>query len=298
MENAPQGVLPDADYGKKRLAKPGRNRLGVTLVLAIAAGLAHAESPDANGWRFAIGPYLWLPNVSGAFGFSGSSSTGGGRLDVGTGPDSYLQNLQFLLMLQAEASKGNWTILADAAYLDFGHQQTTVNAVGAGNGARVVIPRDVTTGTGSSLSGGLFGLAVAYTGQRVSWGTIEPLGGLRYLNLSANANWTLSATFTEQGATLAKDGSLSQTANIIDGIIGVRGRIRLGDSGRWYMPYYLDVGAGSARYTVQASGGAAYAAKWGDVQLTYRYLTFYLGGDDLVQRLTLKGPMLSAVFRF
>ena len=298
MGNTRQDGRLDAKYGEHRPAKPGWNRLGVTIVLVIAAGSAHAESPDANGWRFAIGPYLWLPNVSGALRFSGSSSTGGGRLDVGTGPDSYLQNLQFLLMLQAEASKGNWTILADAAYLDFSHQETTVNAVGAGNGAAVGIPRNVETGAGSSLRGGLFGLAGAYTALHVPWGTIEPLGGLRYLNLSASANWTLSATFTGQGATLAREGSLSQTANIVDGIIGVRGRIRLGDSDRWYLPYYFDVGTGSSRYTVQASGGAAYAAKWGDVQLTYRYLTYQLGDNDLVQKLTLKGPMLSAVFRF
>ena len=274
------------------------SRVGVALLLAIAAGSGHAESPDANGWKFAIAPYLWLPNVSGAFSFSGDSSTGGGRLDLGTGPDSYLQHLQFLLMLQAEASKGDWAILADAAYLDFSHQQTTLNTVGAGGGANVGIPRDVATSTGSSLSGGLFGLAGAYTALRVPWGTVEPLGGLRYLNLSANANWTLSATFTQQGATLARQGSLSQTANIVDGIIGVRGRIHLGSSGRWYLPYYLDFGTGSSRYTVQASTGAAYAASWGDVQLTYRYLTYQLGSGELVQRLTLKGPMVSAVFRF
>ncbi|MGO4304946.1 hypothetical protein [Cupriavidus sp. RAF12] len=283
---------------KAPLAGLGRKRLGVAILFAIATGSGHAESPDANGWKFAIAPYLWLPNVSGALSFSGNSSTGGGRLDLGTGPDSYLQNLQFLLMLQAVASKGDWAIVADAAYLDFSHQQTTLNSVGAGSGATIAIPRELATNTGSSLSGGLFGLAGAYTALRAQWGTVEPLGGLRYLNLSANANWALSATFTQQGATLATQGSLSQTANIVDGIIGVRGRIRVGSNDRWYVPYYLDVGTGSSRYTVQASGGAAYAAKWGDVQLLYRYLTYQLGSGDLVQRLTLKGPMLSVAFRF
>jgi len=298
MKKVQQGGWVGVQSSKEPLAKPGKKRLGVAILLAIAAGSGHAESPDANDWRFAFGPYLWLPNVSGALSFSGSSSTGGGRLDVGMGPDSYLQNLQFFLMLQAEASKGNWTILADAAYLDFSHQQTTLNTVSAGSGARVAIPRDVATNVGSSLSGGLVGLAGAYTALRVPWGTIEPLGGLRYLNLSANANWTLSATFTQRGATLARQGNLSQTANIVDGIIGVRGRIHVGSSDRWYVPYYVDFGTGSSRYTVQASGGAAYAARWGDVQLTYRYLTYQLGSGELVQRLTLKGPMLSVAFRF
>jgi hypothetical protein len=106
-------------------------------------------------------------------------------------------------MVQAEASKGDWAIIADGAYLDFSHQQTTLNTVGAGSGAVVGIPRELATSTSSSLSGGLFGLAAAYTALRSQWGTVEPLGGLRYLNLSASANWTLSATFTQQGATLA-----------------------------------------------------------------------------------------------
>jgi hypothetical protein len=70
-------------------------RIGLAILFAIAAGSGHAESPDAGGWKFAIAPYLWLPNVSGAFSFSGNSSTGGGRLDLGTGPDSYLRICSF-----------------------------------------------------------------------------------------------------------------------------------------------------------------------------------------------------------
>ncbi|KWR88026.1 hypothetical protein RM96_21985 [Cupriavidus sp. IDO] len=288
----------DARNHKGPCPDRGSHRLGIAIVLAVAVGSAHAAPTDADGWQFAVGPYLWLPNVSGALRFSGSSSTGGGRLDIGTGPDSYLQNLQFALMLQVEASKGDWTVLADAIYLDFSHQQTNLKAVGAEGGTRVVVPRDVATDAGSGLSGGLFELAGGYTALRAPWGTVMPFGGLRYLNLSANANWTLSATFAEQGATLARQGSVSQTANIVDGIIGMRGRINLSSSGKWYVPYYVDIGTGSSRYTVQASGGAAYAASWGDVQLSYRYLTYQLDGNQLVQRLTLKGPMLSVVFRF
>ncbi|SDP33014.1 hypothetical protein SAMN04488595_107150 [Ralstonia sp. 25mfcol4.1] len=293
MKAMQEGSRFDGGDIKLPFSRLGGTRLGIALCLAIAAGAGHAESPDANSWRFAVAPYLWLPNVSGAFSFSGNSSTGGGRLDLGTGPDSYLSNLKFLFMMQAEASKGDWTVIADAAYLDFSNHQTTLNTVGS-----VVIPRELATNTGSSLSGGLLGLYAAYTAVRAPWGTVEPLGGLRYLNLSASANWTLSTTFTQQGATLATQGSVSQTENIVDAIIGVRGRVRLGNSDRWYLPYYLDVGTGASRYTVQASGGAAYAARWGDIQLTYRYLTYQLGSGELVQRLTLKGPMVSVAFRF
>ncbi|MGO4814205.1 hypothetical protein AB4156_32295 [Cupriavidus sp. 2MCAB6] len=270
----------------------------IAVFLAMAAGPSQAAAPDPDAWQFAIAPYLWFPNVSGALRFSGSSSTGGGILDVGTGPDSYLQNLQFLFMLQAEASKGSWTVFADAIYLDFSQQQTNLKSVSGGNGVSVFVPRDLATDASSGMSGALFQLAAGYKAVRAPGGTVEPFGGLRYLNLSAHANWTLSATFTDQGATLVRQGSVSQTANIVDGIIGVRGRINLGSNGRWYVPYYADVGTGTSEYTMQASAGVAYTARWGDIQLSYRYLTYELGGSDLVQRLTLKGPVLSAVFRF
>jgi hypothetical protein len=55
----------------------------IAVLLAMAAGPSQAAAPDPNDWQFAIAPYLWFPNVSGALRFSGSSSTGGGILDVG-----------------------------------------------------------------------------------------------------------------------------------------------------------------------------------------------------------------------
>ncbi|MGT2493330.1 hypothetical protein ACU4GD_29715, partial [Cupriavidus basilensis] len=73
----------------------------------------------------------------------------------GTGPDSYLQNLQFLLMLQAEASKGtgrSWP--TQPIWTSVPTDYAVTNAVGAEWCRAVGIPRDVETGAGSSLTGG------------------------------------------------------------------------------------------------------------------------------------------------
>ncbi|RDK07179.1 hypothetical protein DN412_27220, partial [Cupriavidus lacunae] len=83
-------------------------------------------------------------------------------------------------MLQVEASKGDWTVLADAIYLDFSSQQTNLKAVGAEGGTRVVVPRDVVTDASSGLSGGLFELAGGYTALRAPWGSVMPFGGLKW----------------------------------------------------------------------------------------------------------------------
>jgi hypothetical protein len=73
--------------------------------------------------------------------------------------------------------------------------------------------------------------------------------------------------------------------------------VRLGES-RWYLPYYLDVGAGSSALTWQSFLGVAYAFKWGDAVLGYRRLYYDQSGDKLLQNFRFDGPSFGATFRF
>lgn len=91
---------------------------------------------------------------------------------------------------------------------------------------------------------------------------------------------------------------MSQRQDIYDGFVGVRARVSLTGDGRWYLPFYLDVGTGTSDVTWQAIAGVGYAMKWGDITLSYRYLALYGSGDQFVQTLRLNGPALSATFRF
>jgi hypothetical protein len=92
--------------------------------------------------------------------------------------------------------------------------------------------------------------------------------------------------------------NVSTIENIFDGIAGVRGRLFITGDSRWYVPFYLDAGTGTSKFTWQAMTGIGYAMKWGDVSLTYRYLAFYGSGDQLVQTLRFNGPSLNVIFRF
>ena len=62
------------------------------------------------------------------------------------------------------------------------------------------------------------------------------------------------------------------------GIVGVRGRVRWGETA-WFSPYYFDIGGGSSSLTWQTLVGVGYAFKWGDAVLAYRTAYFDLGGD-------------------
>ncbi len=241
-------------------------------------------------WQFALTPYIWLPSVDGSLRFS---LPGDGEADASTGPYNYWQNLRFAAMLQGEARKGNWSIFADAIYLDFGNHSTSVQTKGSG-----VLERQSEGSGETSFKGGLFQLGGGYTIVQLPRVTLDAVTGIRYLAVRSSLDATLQATIGGPGPNFNPAIHVSQNADIYDGFAGVRGRVSLTDDGRWYVPFYLDVGTGTSDFTWQAMSGIAYAMKWGDVTLSYRYLAFYGSGDQLVQSLRFKGPALSVTFRF
>ncbi|QBR01454.1 hypothetical protein [Paraburkholderia pallida] len=260
--------------------------IGGACAPVVAAG---PDSVDTGaGWQFALTPYLWLPSVSGTARFTLPN----GGADASTGPYNYLQNLRFALMVQGEARKGDWSIFGDAIYLNFGRHGSNVNAFNTSLGSGET-QRSVET----SLSGGLVEVGGGRTVVQRPWGNVDAILGMRYLGVKETLDASFSAS-TEGGASANPEVHVSEVQNIVDGFAGVRGRLLLSGDGRWYVPYYLDIGTGSSKFTWQAMSGIGYGAKWGDVSLTYRYLAFYGSGDQLVQTLRFNGPSANVTFRF
>lgn len=255
---------------------------------------ARAES-DTNRWTFALTPYVWLPNINGTFKYSVPPGAAGSP-DVSTGPNNYLQNLQHVLMLAGEARKDRWSIHADAIYLDFADQASSVKAVNFGG---PVVGTTFNSSTSSSLRGFLWTLDGAYTFAETPRVTLQVLGGARYLSIRASTDWQLSAAVTGPGAgqVFPASGSISQRADLWDAIVGVRGQVRFGE-GHWSIPYYADVGTGSSRITWQALVGVAYAFSWGDAVLAYRTLSYDQSDDKLLRDFRFGGPAIGATLRF
>ncbi|WOD14433.1 hypothetical protein [Paraburkholderia kirstenboschensis] len=128
-------------------------------------------------------------------------------------------------------------------------------------------------------------------------GTRDAIAGLRYLGVKAILDAAIGTT-GGSGPGTSSDFHVAQMQNIFDGFAGVRGRAAITEDGAWYIPFYLDVGTGSSKLTWQALTGLAYAAKWVDVGLIYRYLAFYGSGNQLVQTLRFSGPGLNVTFKF
>ncbi|SAL77798.1 hypothetical protein AWB74_05233 [Caballeronia arvi] len=273
----------------KEMATALLTALFATLIATRALADEPPGSANANDhWQFAVTPYLWLPSVGGSLRFT----LPGGGADASTGPYNYLEHLKFALMLQGEARKGPWSLFADTIYLKFGRHESSVNATDGVFGTGTT-QRDFET----SLRGTLVQLGGGYTIASLTRASVDAIIGIRYLRVSAALDASSSASLNS-GLSLNPEIHASENQNIFDGFAGVRGRVSLTGDGSWYVPFYLDIGTGTSRFTWQASGGIGYGARWGEVSLTYRYLAFYGSGDQLVQTLRFNGPSVNVSFRF
>ena len=283
------------------MMRPNRTLgVGLAMMTLIAISLpAYAGEPaPADKWTFALRPYLWAPGISGTLKYDVPPSGGGGaNVDI----SSYvLENLNMALMLNAEARKGDWSLLTDVVYLDVESDDSTVKSVSfTGPGGRIDVSAGADLGTKVKLTGVEWELAGAYTVARGGNSSLNVLAGFRYLGLEAKTDWQLSGSITDNvsGRTFASSGSTSDRVDLWDGIVGIRGTVGLGDS-RWAIPYYLDLGAGSSAFTWQGMAGIEYRYSWGELQLLYRYLYYDLKGDKLLQNVSLNGPAIGVNFRF
>ncbi len=260
--------------------------LAAFLLLAPPHAIAQA---GGDQWRFTLTPYLWLPNVDGTLNFSTPPGAGGSP-SVEVGPNNYLENLDFAIMLAGEARRGDWAIISDVIYLDFSDEGSAVKSV-SGPGGVVQVP--VNTDTRTGLKGLVWQLAASHTVARSPMATLEVLGGFRYLGVEASVQWQLAGAI----GLLPQAGSHTNKEDMWDAIVGVRGRAKLG-GGNWFVPYYLDAGSGSSTLTWQGMTGIGYSFRWGDALLAYRHLFYDQKGDKLFQDFSFSGPALGASFRF
>ena len=85
--------------------------------------------------------------------------------------------------------------------------------------------------------------------------------------------------------------------SFLDGIVGARARIALGDGKRWVVPLYVDLGLGDSDFTFQGIAGLGYAFSWCEIAAGWRYLYYDLS-DKAIEDFSLSGPEIAFTFRF
>ena len=271
------------DLRRERAVHRFASVLAVQAVLFSA--LAHADPHDAP-WEFSLTPYLWLPRVDASMRYE-TPGSGGSNVSL----TNLLQHLNAALFLSGEARKDGWGVAADLVFCNFRREGSNVSTV-QGPAGEVEAP--VNSGTTTSLTGYMVSVTGNYSLMRWPDMRLDLLGGLRYTHIGTTLDWYFATTVDSLPG---RSGSAGQGVDLWDGIVGFRGSAGFA-GGKWFVPYYLDAGTGSSRFTWQALLGIGYSFGWGDLLVVYRYLSFEQGDEQPVQRLYFSGPAIGARFNF
>jgi hypothetical protein len=271
-------------------------------VLLLSALILPAQAqtiPRAEpGWQFSVTPYAWVPSIDGTLRYQLPTQLGPGSADVSKDGSSILEALNFAAMIAAEARYQRYSVLTDLIYLDLGATGSKIRDVNFGGSGRSGVAADLDRGTESSLTGSLWTLMAGYTVTQGDWGHADIVGGFRLFSLNSETNIRLAGDVTAPGGSVSlnRNARLSESAALFDGIIGMRGRLVIGNG--FYAPYAFDIGTGSSTLTWQASAALGYEFSWGGVSLGYRHLSYEQSSTDLVQDLSFGGAFLALNFTF
>jgi hypothetical protein len=265
------------------------------LLAALLATAPAAAQYGGDQWRFSIVPYLWFPTIDATVKLK--TPFGSPEVDVKANPGDYVDDLEMALLLALEARKGKWLVFSDFVYMKLSAASSSVRSVDFGG---PVVSSTLNAGTQTDIYSKVWTVAGGYNLVQDPKVSLDLFGGGRYLYMKSTTSWQLTATVVGPGAgqSFPASGSATVKGDIWDGIVGVKGRFKLGE-GSWFVPYYLDAGTGGSQYTWQAQTGIGYAFRWGDLLLGYRYLAY--GQDDntkVIQDLKLYGFGLGGVFHF
>jgi hypothetical protein len=287
------------------MSRPTGIATALTVLLAFGAPeIARAEGPDArSGWSFELAPYIWFPTIDVTTKYP---VLGGGTATttLSSGPGDYIPKINFGAMLAGEARYDRFSLLTDILYLNANSTAANIRSFDFGV-TSIPGDRTLTTSTSTRIQSTVWTLAGGYTVADGTWGNVDLIAGVRLLAVSETTNFGLALDITRPDGSIAlgRTGGLSASRSIWNGVGGARGRLYLGSAdwfggGKFFIPYYFDIGAGGSDLTWQAFSGLGYQTDGIGVSVGYRFLSFQQGSSSVVQKMTLGGPIVVANFRF
>jgi len=272
----------------RRLPRSAAVFFVTVLLLAFATIVNAAEKKPGDGWQFEVTPYIWLPTITGTMKLEQPPGFTSGKLDYG--PGDYLENLDFVGMLDFQMKKEKWSLLADVIYLDFSDSDTAhFPGVLPGGGGWTV-------GADWDLQALVFEFAGGYSVFRNEGTNFDLLAGVRYTQIDGKVKLDITGPLPGWVATQ----TFSESETFFDPIIGFKGKFELGK--KWSLPYYFDIGGFGidSDLTVQAFAGIGYSfTDRFSAVLGYRWLYYDFGEDSkLVEDLNLYGGTLGFKFAF
>jgi hypothetical protein len=242
-------------------------------------GQWHADV-EVNGWI----PWLYttaqLPPIA-----------GGGNPTIETQPSDYLKYVKATIQFDGSVRKGDWSLWTDLVYLNLQTSPTHVRVITLPDGEPI---GSLTRSLDGDVRAAIWTLAPTYTVMNNDVGTLDVLVGLRYSDFKLS----LSYQFTAPALPAPIGGGFWPTTSSTDGIVGLKGSLRLSHDGKWFMPYEADIGDGNKNWQYNLNLGAGYHFHWGDVTLGVRNLTYQTTDRPIIEKVRMTGPVIGAAFRW
>lgn len=260
------------------------------LCLAGAWPFAAVAQAAPEAWRGSATIYGWVPAVGGSTSFPATGS--GPSIDVSA--RQVIDALKMAFMGSLEVRRGKWGVATDLVYADFGASKSHSGDFTIDQGQ---IPVGVDASLGLDIKSWIWSLGAVYSLADIREGTSDLLLGARLLDMDQRLDWSISGTVPGLPPA-ARSGSATVGIQQWDAVVGVKGRINIGTEGKWFLPYYLDVGSGQSRLTWQVVGGVGYQFSWGSVIAAWRYLDYDFKSGSAVQGLSFNGGAVGVQFGF
>jgi hypothetical protein len=271
-------------------------KLGVAAFIAgmgaFTAGSA-AAADDVNmwdgQWHADAVVYGWVPFIYPTVQLP--PAAGGGTDTPEIQPSQYVKHIKGGVLFDGSVRKGDWSIWTDLVFLNLQASPSHTKEIGLPGGLPTL---PVIFNAEAGLRAAVWTLAPSYTVMNNDIGTLDILAGIRYVSMRVN----FAYDFTAPPTNLNRGGGLWPQLDTTDGIVGVKGTLRLSQDGKWYLPYEADGGAGTSSWNWNAFLGVGYHFHWGDLLLGGRNLTYHRTGEVALEQVRMTGPFFGAAMRW
>ncbi len=236
-------------------------RFALATFAALGLFAAASSVAQADEWEYRVTPYLWIPSFDADLTIGDSDSV--------ESDTSFLEVLDFGFLINGEARRGKWGVIAEYNFLALSEDASTPGGRASAE---------------ASLDGNMFGLAGAYRFYEDERSSVDAFGGVRA--------WWIETKIEFQRAP-----NPSRSNNWIDPIVGLRGSYAVTDN--IALSGLADIGGFGVGSDLQWEllGRATY--RFNDlfgVGLGYRHLALDFDDDGLVLDTTITGPFLALDF--
>lgn len=252
---------------------------------AIACLLLPGISAAQEDWEKRVAIYGYFPDIGGHTRFAAPA---GGEFEIDN--NDLIRNTELAFMGSVEAQKGRWGLFGDLVFMDVADEITSSPTLGQGS---MPLPPGVTADAAVTIEAAVLTFAGNFRVLESRRNVLDAFAGVRGLGAESTLDASLSSPL---GPVAAMSSTVDDES--FDAILGVKGKIGLGDTNRWFLPYYVDVGTGDADRTAQAVLGIGFTTRRGEVFGTYRYLDYDMQDDSRLADLDLSGPAIGFAFYF